>query len=363
MARQRQAVHEEEHEEEQEETQTATGAVVQQSQQQTQMEEEESSGPLRIEKLEEFGITKGEIEKLKEAGFHTVEAIAFTPKKSLLGIKGISDAKADKVLMEASKLVPMGFTTATEFHQRRSEIITVSTGSKALDSLLGGGIETGAITEIFGEFRTGKTQLCHTLAVICQLPTDMGGAEGKCLYIDTEGTFRPERLLATAERFGMNGDEVLDNVACARAYNSDHQLKLLGTAAAMMAEQRFALLIVDSATALYRTDYSGRGELSARQVHLAQFLRTLMRLADEFGVAVVLTNQVVAQVDGSAGMFNPDPKKPIGGNIMAHASTTRLYLRKGRAETRICKIYDSPCLPEAEAVFAINADGIGDAKE
>ncbi|KAJ1345417.1 hypothetical protein BSLG_000930 [Batrachochytrium salamandrivorans] len=331
MARQRQAVHEEEHEEEQEETQTATGAVVQQSQQQTQMEEEESSGPLRIEKLEEFGITKGEIEKLKEAGFHTVEAIAFTPKKSLLGIKGISDAKADKVLMEASKLVPMGFTTATEFHQRRSEIITVSTGSKALDSLLGGGIETGAITEIFGEFRTGKTQLCHTLA----LPTDMGGAEGKCLYIDTEGTFRPERLLATAERFGMNGDEVLDNVACARAYNSDHQLKLLGTAAAMMAEQRFALLIVDSATALYRTDYSGRGELSARQVHLAQFLRTLMRLADE----------------------------PIGGNIMAHASTTRLYLRKGRAETRICKIYDSPCLPEAEAVFAINADGIGDAKE
>ncbi|KAH6562003.1 hypothetical protein BASA62_009458 [Batrachochytrium salamandrivorans] len=340
MARQRQAVHEEEHEEEQEETQTATGAVVQQSQQQTQMEEEESSGPLRIEKLEEFGITKGEIEKLKEAGFHTVEAIAFTPKKSLLGIKGISDAKADKVLMEASKLVPMGFTTATEFHQRRSEIITVSTGSKALDSLLGGGIETGAITEIFGEFRTGKTQLCHTLAVICQLPTDMGGAEGKCLYIDTEGTFRPERLLATAERSNF-----------------------WGTAAAMMAEQRFALLIVDSATALYRTDYSGRGELSARQVHLAQFLRTLMRLADEFGVAVVLTNQVVAQVDGSAGMFNPDPKKPIGGNIMAHASTTRLYLRKGRAETRICKIYDSPCLPEAEAVFAINADGIGDAKE
>jgi DNA repair protein RAD51 len=137
----------------------------------------------------------------------------------------------------------MGFTTATEFHQRRSEIITVSTGSKALDQLLGGGIETGSITEIFGEFRTGKTQLCHTLAVICQLPTDMGGAEGKCLYIDTEGTFRPERLLSIAERFGLDGQEVLDNVACARAYNSDHQLKLLGTAAAMMAEQRYPYLI------------------------------------------------------------------------------------------------------------------------
>ncbi|KAJ3341334.1 recombinase rad51 [Kappamyces sp. JEL0680] len=260
------------------------------------------------------GISTGDIAKLKDSGYHTVESLAFTPKKALLTIKGISEAKAEKILVEASKLVPMGFTTATEFHARRSEIITVSTGSKALDALLGGGIETGSITEIFGEFRTGKTQLCHMLAVMCQcnltaltiVPSDMGGAEGKCLYIDTEGTFRPERLLAIAERFGMDGNEVLDNVACARAYNSDHQLKLLGTAGAMMAEQRFALLIVDSATALYRTDYAGRGELSARQIHLAQFLRTLLRLADEFGVAVVITNQVVAQVDGGAAMFNPE---------------------------------------------------------
>ena len=153
----------------------------------------------------------------------------------------------------------------------------------------------------------------------------MGGAEGKCLYIDTEGTFRPERLLAVANRYGLNGEDVLDNVAYARAYNSDHQSALLLHASAMMAESRYALLIVDSATSLYRTDFSGRGELSARQTHLARFLRTLLRLSDEFGVAVVITNQVVAQVDGAA-MFNPDPKKPIGGNIMAHASTTRYAL-------------------------------------
>merc|ERR1712071_332743 len=176
------------------------------------------------------------------------------------------------------------------------------------------------------------------------------------------GTFRPERLLATAERFGLQGNDVLDNVAYARAYNSDHQLTLLTQAAAMMSESGYAVVVVDSATALYRTDYSGRGELSARQMHLAQFLRQLLRLADEFGVAVVITNQVVVQVDGAA-MFAADPKKPIGGNIMAHASTTRLYLRKGRGETRICKIYDSPCLPEAEAMFAILPDGVGDAKE
>jgi len=247
-------------------------------------------------------------------------------------------------------------------HLRRSQIIQVTTGSKELDKLLQGGIETGSITELFGEFRTGKSQLCHTLAVTCQLPIDMGGAEGKCLYIDTEGTFRPERLLATAERFGLSGNDVLDNVAYARAYNTDHQTQLLIQAAAMMSESRYALIIIDSATALYRTDYSGRGELSARQMHLARFLRMLLRLADEYGVAVVLTNQVVADVSGGA-MFAADPKKPIGGNIMAHASTTRLSFRKGRGEQRICKIYDSPCLPESEAIFAINADGIGDAQE
>ncbi len=301
--------------------------------------------------------------KLLESGYYTVESIAYTPKKQLLNIKGISEAKADKILLEATKLIPMGFTTATEFHQRRAEIVYITTGSREFDKLLGGGLETGSITELFGEFRTGKTQLCHTLAVTCQLPVEQGGGAGKCLYIDTEGTFRPERLVSCAQRFGLNPDEVLDNVAYARAYNSDHQSALLMQASAMMSESRYALLIVDSATALYRTDFSGRGELSARQMHLARFLRTLLRLADEFGVAVVISNQVVATVDGASAMFNADPKKPIGGNIMAHASTTRLYLRKGRGEQRICKIYDSPCLPEAEAVFSINADGIGDATD
>ncbi|XP_042886472.1 DNA repair protein RAD51 homolog A-like [Penaeus japonicus] len=321
-----------------------------------------AGGPLLINTLEQNGISATDVKKLEEKGYYTVESVAFAPKKALLEIKGISEAKADKILTEASKLVPMGFTTATEFHQKRADLVQLTTGSKELDKLLGGGIETGSITEIFGEFRTGKTQLCHTLAVTCQLPLEMGGGEGKCLYVDTEGTFRPERLLAVADKFGLNGADVLDNVAYARAYNSDHQTQLLIQAAAMMAESRYALCIIDSAMALYRTDYAGRGELSARQIHLARFLRMLLRLADEFGVAVVITNQVVAQVDGAA-MFAADPKKPIGGNIMAHASTTRLYLRKGRGETRICKIYDSPCLPEAEAMFGIYADGIGDAKD
>lgn len=182
------------------------------------------------------------------------------------------------------------------------------------------------------------------------------------MYIDTEGTFRPERLVSIAKRYDLDPQKVLDNVAYARAHNSEHQNKLLQQAAALMCENRFALLVIDSATNLYRTDYSGRGELSARQMSLAKFLRHLQRLADEFGVAVVMTNQVVAQVDGGA-MFAADNKKPIGGHIIAHASTTRLSLRKGRAESRVCKIYDSPCLPESEAVFAITQEGIDDYNE
>lgn len=325
-------------------------------------DDEEQFGPLPISRLEGNGVTPGDIRKLQEAGFHTVESIAYTPKRTIALIKGISDAKADKLLAEASKFVPMGFTTATEYHHRRSELITITTGSKQLDTLLGGGIETGSVTEVFGEFRTGKSQLCHTLAVTCQLPIDMGGGEGKCLYIDTEGTFRPSRLLSIGERYGLSGNDILDNVAYARAYNADHQHQLLNAAASMMASTRFSLLIVDSVMALFRTDYSGRGELSARQNHLARFLRNLQRLADEFGIAVVITNQVVAQVDG-ASAFSMDPKKPIGGNIIAHASTTRLSLRKGRGEQRICKVADSPCLPESDTIFAIYEDGIGDPKE
>ncbi|KAI9471954.1 MAG: DNA repair protein RAD51 [Benjaminiella poitrasii] len=329
---------------------------------QTQSDDEDA-GFLKISKLEETGISATDIKKLKEGGFYTVESVAYAPKKALLAIKGISETKADRLLAEAAKIVNLGFTTAMDVHQRRQEIVTITTGSRELDRILGGGIETGSITELFGEFRTGKSQLCHMLAVTAQLPISMGGGQGKCLFIDTESTFRPSRILSIAERFSLNGEETLDNIAYARAYNTDHQTSLLVQAAAMMSEARFSVLIVDSAMALYRTDYAGRGELAARQIHLAQFLRQLQRLADEFGVAVIITNQVVAQVDGGASMFNPDPKKPAGGNIIAHASCTRLYLRKGRGENRICKIYDSPSLAENECTFAILEDGIGDAAE
>jgi DNA repair protein RAD51 len=253
----------------------------------------------------------------------------------------------------------MGFEPSTIFLEKRKNLTYLSTGSKDLDKLLGGGIETGSITEMFGEFRTGKTQICHTLCVTAQLSKQDGGGAGKVLYIDTEGTFRPEKLEPIAERFNLDPATVISNVLYARAYSTDHQNKLLIQACGLLSENKFALLIVDSATALYRTDFSGRGELCARQMSLGKFLRNLQKLADEFKVAVLITNQVVAQVDGSSFGAQND-KKPIGGHILAHAAQTRLYLRKGAKDNRICKVYDSPCLPESEAVYTITDAGIND---
>lgn len=278
-------------------------------------------------------------------------------------MKGISEQRAQKLkdIVKQNNLVMAGFTTATQRLEMAKDVIMISTGSRELDRLLAGGIETGSLTEVFGEFRTGKSQLCHTLCVTCQRPLDQGGAEGRALFVDTEGTFRAQKLVAIAERFNMNPEEVLDNVICARAHNSEQQMELLSDAAALMSESRYALIIVDSATALYRSDFQGRGELSERQVQLGQFLRQLTRLAEEFGVGVVLTNQVVANPDGMS--FAKDAAKPIGGNIIAHASTTRLKFKKGRGENRVCSIYDSPTLPESECTFAIGAGGIEDAKD
>ena len=288
----------------------------------------------RIEELESHGISKNDV-KLKAGGFHTIESLAHSSVRQITNVKGVSDQKAAKLkqLIKDNQLVSIGFKTASNRLEDMKDQIFLATGSSALDGLLNGGIETGSITEIFGEFRTGKSQLCHTLCVTVQRPIDQGGAEGKAIFVDTEGTFRPQNLVKIAERFGMNPEEVLENVICARAHNSEQQLELLQDAAALMSESRFALMIVDSATALYRTDYTGRGELSERQMHLGQFLRQLTRLAEEFGIAVVITNQVVANPDGMS--FAKDASKPIGGNIIAHASTTRLKLRKGRGENRV----------------------------
>lgn len=308
------------------------------------------------------GLTKADLNALIESDIHCVETIAFMPQRKLKLVKGLGDKKIERIVKAARELVPMRMMSAADMLKMRNNMVQLTTGSSTLDDLLGGGVETGQITEIFGEFRCGKTQLCHTLCVACQQGIDSGGAESKALYIDTEGTFRPERLAKIAERFGLNGEDVLENVTYARAYNAEHQDRLLAEAAAVFCQSRYALLVVDSATGLFRTDYTGRAELAERQQALNKFLRNLQRLADEHGVAVVITNQVMSSPDGQANPFMGPQVKPIGGHIIGHASQTRLFLRKGKGETRICKIYDSPCLPEGEAMFAITAGGIANAE-
>jgi len=344
---------------------TMTEAAEEQNEEQEEQQEEEGEGGFasfhHISELEAHGIQHQDCQKLGDAGFCSVESVANATLRKLQEVKGISEQKAQKLKEAANKLIPQGFITAAMELQRRQDIIIISTGASALDELLQGGIETGSLTEVFGEFRCGKTQLCHTLCVTCQLPLDQGGGEGKAMYIDTEGCFRPNRLVSIAERYGVSPEQVLDNVVFARAHNSEQQMELLKQAAALFSEDRFVLLVVDSATSHFRTDYSGRGELSERQQVLGQFLRQLARLASDYGLAVVLTNQVTADPGGMS--MAKDSTKPIGGNIIAHASHTRLRLKKGRGENRICEVYDSPSIPESQCTFALGEQGIQDATE
>ncbi|KAL6078985.1 Meiotic recombination protein DMC1 B [Balamuthia mandrillaris] len=325
-------------------------------------DEEETVSFIEIDKLQDLGINASDIAKLKAGGLYTVASILMNTKKFLCSIKGISEAKCDKIVEAASKLQFSSFMTGTEYLSKRKDVIRITTGSAQLDTLLKGGIETMSITEVFGEFRTGKTQLCHTLCVTTQLPRSMNGGNGKVAYIDTEGTFRPDRIGPIAERFGLDPNAALDNIVFARAFTHEHQTELITQIAAKMVEDQYRLLIIDSITALFRVDFSGRGELAERQQKLGRMLSKLMKVAEEFNVAVFITNQVVSDPGGGA-MFVADAKKPVGGHVLAHASTTRLYLRKGRGEQRICKIYDSPCLPEAECIYQISDQGIIDAKD
>ncbi|PUZ43683.1 hypothetical protein GQ55_8G027700 [Panicum hallii var. hallii] len=326
-----------------------------------------------IDKLISQGINAGDVKKLQDAGIYTCNGLMMHTKK---------------ICEAAEKLLSQGFMTGSDLLLKRKSVVWITTGSQALDELLGGGIETLCITEAFGEFRSvlafhfeiyviclscrsGKTQLAHTLCVSTQLPIHMHGGNGKVAYIDTEGTFRPERIVPIAERFGMDANTVLDNIIYARAYTYEHQYNLLLGLAAKMAEEPFRLLIVDSVIALFRVDFSGRGELAERQQKLAQMLSRLTKIAEELNVAVYITNQVIA--DPGGGMFITDPKKPAGGHVLAHAATIRLMPRKGKGEQRVCKIFDAPNLPEGEAisfcfndiyhVFQVTSGGIMDAKD
>ncbi len=302
------------------------------------------------------GVGPATIEKLKIAGILSVEALAVTPTRMLVEVADLTEEKASSITKNARSLLNIRFTTAKDVLSKRQNIGYITTGSKAIDSLLGKGIESQALTELIGEFGSGKTQLCHQLCVSVQLPPEKGGLGGRALFIDTEGTFRPERVISIAQGLGLNSDEVLGNIIYARAFNSDHQMLLADEAFSLVVQNNVRLVIVDSVITHFRSEYPGREALAPRQQKLNRHIHQLLRMADVHNLAVILTNQIQSTPD----TFFGNPNKPAGGNILAHGSTYRIWLRKSKENRRVAKIIDSPLHPESECIFAITTNGIID---
>ena len=322
-------------------------------------EKKESSESTEEYKITDVpGIGPGIASKLEASGVYDLMGLAVMSPATLSDTAGIGEAVARKAIQAARSMMKLGFMDASEFAKRREDVSYISTGSQNLNNLLGGkGVETRSITEAYGAFGSGKTQLALTLSVNVQLPKDKNGIDGKAVYIDTEGTFRPERIRQIAIGIDAVPEKVLKNIFVARAFNSDHQILLLDKISEMIKEgEPIKLVIIDSITAHFRAEFAGRGQLADRQQKLNRYLHNLMRLAEQHNLAIFITNQVMAN---PAVMFG-DPTTAVGGNILGHASTYRMYLRRGKSGSRVAKLIDSPNLPENEAQFYLTEAGIRD---
>jgi DNA repair protein RadA len=304
------------------------------------------------------GIGPAVAAKLESAGVFDMMSLAVMSPAALGDAAGVSSAVARKAIQAARNMLDLGFQDGVEFAKKRENVNYITTGSKKLDELLGGkGVESRSITEAFGAYGSGKTQLGLSLAVNTQLPSEKGGVSGKAVFIDTEGTFRPQRIKQIAEGLGANAEKVLKNIMVARAFNSDHQILLLEKITEMIKNgEPVKIVIIDSLTAHFRAEFAGRGQLADRQQKLNRYMHDLMKLAETHNLAVYVTNQVMAN---PAQMFG-DPTTAIGGNIVGHASTYRMYLRRGKQGSRVAKLIDSPNLPDNEAVFFVTDNGVVD---
>jgi len=314
----------------------------------------------RIESIRDIpGVTPTIADKLEAAGITSPWALAISRPEEIAEKTGIPQTTAEKIILNARKALGLRFKTAKEIKVERMNIKKITTGSKNLDDLLGGGIETKTMTEFYGEYGTGKTQICHQLAVNVQLPFERGGLMGKAVYIDTEGTFRWERIEAMARGVGLDPDEAMENIFVQRAFNSDHQISIVEELFKFVPENNVKLVIIDSITSHFRAEYPGREHLAMRQQKLNMHLHQLMRLAEIYNIAVVVTNQVMARPD----VFYGDPTQPIGGHVLAHVPGVRVQLRKAKGNKRIARVVGAPHLPEGEAVFVITDEGIRDPEE
>jgi len=303
------------------------------------------------------GVGEATADKFREAGYTTVESIAVATVAELREAAEIGETQAKKIIAAARKAAEIGaFLTADKVLERRKTVGWITTGSKNLDALLGGGVETRAVTEVFGEFGSGKSQLAHQLCVNVQLPPEQGGLGGMAIFIDTENTFRPERILGMAKAAELDTEAVLRNILVARSYNTDQQLLIAEKAEELIEKEEVRLMVIDSLTSHFRAEFIGRGTLAERQQKLARHLLVLHRIADLKDIAIFVTNQVQARPD----LFFGDPTRPIGGHVLGHSATTRVYLRKSKGGRRIARVVDSPSLPEAESIFMITESGIRD---
>ncbi|MEM0150493.1 MAG: DNA repair and recombination protein RadA [Thermoplasmata archaeon] len=312
----------------------------------------------KVESIEDLpGVGPAIAEKLRDAGFTDLITLAVTPPADIASAAEIGEAQAKKIVEAARKFADVGnFVTGDVVFERRQHISKLTTGSQALDNLLGGGLETQAITELFGPFGSGKTQLIHQLLVNVTMPEEKKGLNGEAILIDTENTFRPERIEQMSLALNLDPKEVLKKIHVARAYNSSHQMLLVEKAFETAKEYPIRLIAVDSLTAHFRVEYTGRGALAERQQMLNRHMHDLLRFADIYNAVVAVTNQVSARPD----VFFGDPNQPIGGNIVGHTATFRISLRRSKGDKRIARLIDSPSLPEGEVVIVINSEGVRD---
>jgi len=314
----------------------------------------EEKKPKDITELPGVGPTTAQ--KLISSGYTSIEAIAVATPHELSQATGIPLPTAQKIIQAARDALDIRFKTALDLKKERLTVRKITTGSKNLDQLLGGGVETRTVTEFFGEFGSGKTQICHQLSVNVQLPEEQGGLNAKAVYIDTEGTFRWERIEQMARGVGLDPDQAMENIYWIRAINSHHQMAIVDQLFDMIKRENIRLVVVDSVTSHFRAEFPGRENLAMRQQLLNKHLHQLSRLSEIYNVAVVITNQVMARPD----VFYGDPTQAVGGHVLYHAPGVRVQLKKSRGNKRIARIVDAPHLPEGETVFVITEWGIRD---
>jgi DNA repair protein RadA len=311
--------------------------------------------PVEIQDLN--GVGPVTANKLREAGYDSISSLAIAPIREIIEKAGLENSVALKISRAARETIQTDFITAKQLYERRQNLQRLSFASQNLNKLLGGGLETQAITEFVGEFGAGKSQISMKLSIMTQLPTKDGGLEGKVLFIDTEGTFSPQRIVQMAQAMQLDEEKILDGIIYSRVYNSDHQILTVDHAFKICQEENIKLLVVDSILSHFRGEYIGRESLSERQQRLNSHLHKLLRIAQALNLAVIITNQVQANPQAFFG----DPTRPAGGNILAHASTHRVMLKKASQGLRVAKIIDSPYLPESETYFQITEKGVEDA--